>query len=67
MRNLPYFIDKGVTMQGIFPIIKYICNLSQRLDLLGKTLKDQITIAELMTKCLREQSVMLTMLFKGLK
>jgi len=37
MKSLPYFIHNGVKIVGIFPIIKYICNIWGRQDLLGKT------------------------------
>lgn len=45
LKNLPYYIDGDLIIFGIFPIIKYLCVKYNRVDLLGKTLEDQIKIA----------------------
>lgn len=52
---------------GIFPIIKYLCFKYNRTDLLGKTFDHKIFIAEFMVKEMREKSVILNTLFKGVK
>jgi hypothetical protein len=41
---MPYFIHNGMKIKGTFPIVKYICNVWKRTDLLGNNIRDKAIV-----------------------
>lgn len=54
-------------MSDVFPIIKYLCIIYNREDLLGKSVQDKIKIIEILVKYSKERNVIYTTLLQGLR
>lgn len=67
MKFLPYLVHEGFVVFGIFPMMKYLCTIYDRMDLLGKNVVDKLSIIEIMVKEAHMKNTVLHCIFRGLK
>lgn len=63
---MPFLIHRGLVIYQSYPILKYLCLHFGRSDLIGKTLVDQVRVAEVFVKYSSEKNKMLKAIYQGI-